>query len=112
MLNALYTKMMTPNQWQAYQATLRDQPPFVENAAHEQVDLATSYRQLAAMQRRHPLPNMPFIVISHGIPDAPMGTEVVPGINKAIETEWQQIRSSSRISFPAGSGSSPPRATT
>jgi hypothetical protein len=72
--------------------TLRHQPPFVENPADEQVELATSYRQLAATQRRHPLPKMPFIVISHGIPDAPMGAEVVPGINKATETEWQHMQ--------------------
>lgn len=29
--------------------------------------------QLAAAQRRHPLPKMPFIVISRGIPEPPMG---------------------------------------
>src|SRR5712691_8205665 len=92
MMNALYRKMMPPSQWQAHQATLRHQPPFVENPADEQVDLATSYRQLAATQRRHPLPKMPFIVISHGIPDAPMGAEVVPGINKATEAAWQQMQ--------------------
>jgi pimeloyl-ACP methyl ester carboxylesterase len=91
MLHALYRKMM-PSQWQAYQATLRHQPPFVENPAGEQVDLATSYRQLATTQRRQPLPKMPFFVISHGIPDAPMGAEVVPGINKEIETAWQQMQ--------------------
>ena len=91
-VNALYKKMMPPSQWQTYQATLRHEPPFVGNPADEQVDLATSYRQLAAAQRRRPLPKMPFIVISHGIPDAPMGAELVPGINKATETGWQQMQ--------------------
>jgi hypothetical protein len=88
--NTLYRKMMPPSQWSAYQATLRHQPAFVANPAAEQVDLATSYRQLAAAQRRHPFPRMPSIVISRGIPEDPMGAEVVPGIDKAIETKWQQ----------------------
>ena len=35
---------------------------------------------------------MPFIVVSHGIPDPPMGTEVVPGINRVIEAKWQQMQ--------------------
>jgi hypothetical protein len=90
MLNALYRKMMPPSQWQAYRATLRHQPPFVANPAAEQVDLATSYRELAGAQRRHSLTKMPFVVISRGIPDASMGIAVVPGIDKAIETKWQQ----------------------
>jgi hypothetical protein len=33
---------------------------------------------------------MPFIVISRGIPEGPMAAEVVPGIDKAIESKWQQ----------------------
>jgi hypothetical protein len=44
----------------------------------------------AAAQRRHPLPKMRFIVISRGVPEGPMTTEVVPGIDKAIESKWQQ----------------------
>src|SRR6266498_1984830 len=93
---------MSQSQWSASQASLRNQPPFVENPADEQVDLATSYRQMAAAQRRHPLPRMPFIVISHGIPDPPMGNELVPGINKAIETDWQQMQIKLTTLAPAG----------
>ena len=29
-------------------------------------------------------------MISHGIPDPQMGSELVPGLNAAIETEWQK----------------------
>jgi pimeloyl-ACP methyl ester carboxylesterase len=92
MLHRLYRKMMSQSQWRAYQSTLHHRPPFVANAAEEQVDLATSYKQLATAQHRHPLPNMPLIVISHGIPDRAMGAEIVPGINQAIEHAWQQMQ--------------------
>jgi len=90
MLNRLYRKMMSPSQWAAYHASLKQPPPFIEDPANEQVDLATSYEQLAIAQRRRPLRRMPFIVVSHGIPDGSTGAEVVPGINKATETEWQR----------------------
>ena len=87
---AVYRKLMRPSRWRAYRAASRTQPRFVENRAEEQVDLTGSYRQLAAAERRRPLPTMPLVVISHGIPDAPMGIEVVPGAGRAIETEWQR----------------------
>ena len=41
-------------------------------------------------ERRRPLPRMPLVVISRGIPEAAMGAEVVPGADAAIETEWQR----------------------
>ena len=88
-VGAVYRKLMRPGQWRAYRAMLRNQP-FVANPAEEQIDLATSYRQLATAERRRPLPRMPLVVISHGIPEAAMGAEVVPGADAAIETEWQR----------------------
>jgi pimeloyl-ACP methyl ester carboxylesterase len=92
MLDRLYRKLMSPPQWRAYRTSLRARPPFAENAGDEQVDLATSYAQLAAAQRRHPLPPLPLVVISHGIPEPPMGREVVRGIDKAIEPAWQRMQ--------------------
>ena len=68
----------------------------------EQVDLEASYAQLARAQRRHPLPKMPLVVISHGIPDPPMGREFVPGLNTAIETEWQQQQIKLATLVPGG----------
>lgn len=91
-LHTLYKMKMPAAQWQTYQAKLRGQSAFVPNPADEQIDLATSYREMAATQRRHPLPKMPLIVISQASPEAPMGAELLPGLNKAIETGWQRAQ--------------------
>jgi pimeloyl-ACP methyl ester carboxylesterase len=80
----LYKKMLTPEQWRAHQADRPGKAPFVENVADEQVDLQRSYKQLAKAQRRHPLRDVPLIVISHGIPDAPQAGP------SGMEKAWQQ----------------------
>ena len=68
MLDRVYRRLMAPKEWRALRRGAEPQPPFVENPGDEQVDLATSYQQLAAAQQRHPLPKLPLVVISHGIP--------------------------------------------
>lgn len=99
---ALYKKLGTPTQWKAYQAYQRNTAPFVENAADEQVDLEASYAQMAKAQRRHPLPRMPLVVISHGIPDPSAGKEALPGLNKATEKLWQQTQINLATLVPGG----------
>ena len=47
---------------------------------------------MADAQRRHPLRAVPFVVISRGLPEPTMGTELVSGVNKAIEPSWQQMQ--------------------
>lgn len=98
----LYKKLGTPTQWKAYQAYQRNTAPFVENAADEQVDLEASYAQMAKAQRRHPLPRMPLVVISHGIPDPSAGREALPGLNKATEKLWQQTQINLATLVPGG----------
>ena len=102
MLDRVYQRLLTPQKWRAYAATRNQQPPFVENAFDEQVDLEASYAQMAKAQRRHPLPKMPLVVISHGIPDPPMGKELVPGVNAAIETAWQKLQIKLATLVPGG----------
>ena len=102
MLDRVYRRLLTPQKWRAYAATQNQQPPFVENAGDEQVDLATSYRQLESAQQRRPLRKLPLVVISHGIPDPHMGKELVPGLNAAIETAWQQQQIKLATLVPGG----------
>src|SRR5581483_9175023 len=102
MLDRVYRRLLTPQEWRAYSATQNQQLPFVENAVDEQVDLEASYAQMARAQRLHPLPKMPLVVISHGIPDPPMGKELVPGLNTAIETEWQKQQIELATLVPGG----------
>jgi CubicO group peptidase (beta-lactamase class C family)/pimeloyl-ACP methyl ester carboxylesterase len=102
MVDRVYRRLATPQRWSAYVAAQNQQSPFVENAGDEQVDLATSYQQLEASQRRRPLRKLPLVVISHGIPDPPMGKELVPGLNTAIEREWQQRQLQLATLVPGG----------
>ena len=60
MLKRVHRRLLSPQKWRAYAATQK-QPPFVESAFDEQVDLEASYAQLARAQRRHPLPTMPLV---------------------------------------------------
>jgi CubicO group peptidase (beta-lactamase class C family) len=101
-LEGVYRRLLTPQQWRAYAETQNQQPPFMENAFDEQVDLEASYAQLAQAQRRHALPKMPLVVISHGIPVPPMGKELAPGLNMAIETAWQKRQIELAAIVPGG----------
>jgi CubicO group peptidase (beta-lactamase class C family)/pimeloyl-ACP methyl ester carboxylesterase len=101
-LNRVYRQLLTPQRWRVYAAAQNQQPRFVENPADEQVDLATSYRQLEQAQRRRPLRKLPLVVISHGIPEPAMGKELVPGVNAAIEREWQKRQIELAALVPGG----------
>jgi len=101
-VDRVHRQLLTPQEWRAYAMTQKQRPPFVENAGDEQVDLATSYQQLESAQQRRPLRNLRLVVISHGIPDAHGGKELVPGLNAAIETAWQQEQITLATLIPGG----------
>src|SRR4051794_11379205 len=55
-LGRVYRRLLTPQRWRNYVAAQKLH--FVENPGDEQVDLATSYQELATAQRRRPLRNL------------------------------------------------------
>ena len=98
---ALLRKLLPARQWQLWLQQQRHPPPFVEYVGDEQVDIPTSYKQMAAAARTKPLPNMPLTVISHGIAD-PIGAQGVKGLQRGVEQIWQTMQVDLAKLLPGG----------
>lgn len=93
-LKAFNKKHMSAREWRVYQASLIPHRPFIPFVGDEQIDMDASYRQMAKAQRQHPLRKLPFVVISHGIPDS--------SLKKGTEQGWQQAQITLAKLVPGG----------
>lgn len=93
---ARYQAALTPEQWAAFER-LQEQvsPDLADYADLERIDFEASFAQ---MQEANPLPPLPLVVLTHGVP---LGAELPPEARSALppdfpwdafETVWQELQ--------------------
>ncbi len=97
--NTRFQAALTADQWAALDGLSREVPPeFADYPELERMDLDASFAQLRTATAAEPLPSLPLVVLTHGVP---VGGDLPPELRSilppdfpwdAIETVWQELQ--------------------
>jgi pimeloyl-ACP methyl ester carboxylesterase len=85
--------LLEPDWWPTYDAqVLVAVPPELASYTDlETIDFPASFAQMRQAERARPLPPMPLVVLSHGLPFA-LPDDLPPGLPAAVETAWSKMQ--------------------
>jgi pimeloyl-ACP methyl ester carboxylesterase len=97
--NARYQEALTAEQWAAFESLQQQAPPGLEDYPElERFDFDASFTQMREATAAHPLPSLPTVVLTHGVP---LGAELPPEAQSALpadfpwdpfEAVWQELQ--------------------
>jgi pimeloyl-ACP methyl ester carboxylesterase len=97
--NTRYEAALTPEQWAAFERLQQQVPPGLEDYPElERIDFDASFAQVREAVAARPLPSLPLVVLTHGVP---VGAELPPEMRSELppdfpwdtfETVWQELQ--------------------
>lgn len=93
-----YQAALTAEQWAAFERMVQALTRLEDDPALERMDLEASFAQLRAAATAHPLPPLPLVVLTHGLPAraeaSPEARSVLPPDFPwgTIDTVWQVLQ--------------------
>lgn len=84
--NARYEAALTPEQWSAFERLQEQAPPgLADDSDPERIDFDTSFAQMREAAAARPLPSLPLVVLTHGVP---LGSELPPEVRSELPRDF------------------------
>jgi pimeloyl-ACP methyl ester carboxylesterase len=107
--NARFEAALTPEQWAAFERLQQQAPPNLEvDPALERIDIDVSFAQLREAAEARPLPSLPLVVLTRGLPAS---AEVPPELRAELppdfpydtfDTVWEELQVALAALVPGG----------